>query len=260
MAQDARASGEAAFAEALFSAREKDIAAPPGLSAPAGGGVGRRFAVYRNNVAVSLAEALMATYPALVRLLGEDYFRALAAEFVPDHPPRSPVLLDYGAEFGDFIDGFPPLAGYPYLGDVARLEYAWLRAFHAADAPPLSPQSLSGIAGEALATIRFTAHPATCLLRSRYPVVALFEANRDGGHETPDGQGPEDALVTRPGLCVEVRRMPAGGAVFLGALIAGATLGEAVADAQAETDAFDPARAIALLLEAGAFADMIEKG
>ncbi len=261
MAQDARLSNRTAFAEGLLVPRDGDLVVPAGLCAPAGGGVRRRFAVYRNNVAVSLGEALRATYPALVRLLGEDYFRALAAEFVSLHPPRSPVLLEYGAGFGDFIDAFPPLASYPYLGDVARLEYAWLCAFHAADSAPLSPHILSGIDAAALETLRFKVHPATYVARSRYPVVALFQANRDGaGEGVSGGPVPEAALVTRPGLSVHVRRLACGEAVFLEALIAGATLAEAAAAAQAEAEPFDPAQAIALMLEAGVFADVIEEG
>ena len=261
MSRPDEGSFEAAFAAALL-ARD---AVPAGLAAPAVGDAGRRLAVHRNNVAVSLVEALMIAYPAIVRLLGEDYFRALAGEFVRAHPPRSPVLMDYGRGFADFIEGFPPLHAYPWLGDVARLERAWSEAYHGADSAPLSPDALGRIAPQDLARLRFLSHPAARLLRSRYPAVSIFRANRFGfranrfgegesaRHETERGQ---DALVTRPGLQVAVSLLPAGGAAFLAALLSGGTLGEAAQAGLAESGDFDLAAALAGMLAAGAFAGL----
>ena len=70
----------------------------------------RRFAVYRNNVHVSLIEALATRFPVCRALTGDEFFRAMARDFVTARPPRSPVLMTYGDDFGDFIDGFAPAA------------------------------------------------------------------------------------------------------------------------------------------------------
>lgn len=250
MSPPADASLQADFASGLL----RRGAAPGGLTGPGGGPAAKRYSVYRNNVAVSLIEALQAAYTAVTRLLGEDYFRALAGEFVRAHPPRSPVLLDYGAGFGDFIDAFPPLADYPWLGDVARLERAWLDAYHAADASPLALQALAAIAPEALSAARFTPHPATRIVRSSHPHVGIFEANRHDGPVPAPGAPGEDALVTRPALDVQVRRLPAGGAAFLCALIAGANLGDAAEAGAAASSEFVLSRNISGMLEAGVFA------
>ena len=63
----------------------------------------RRFAVYRNNVAVGLIGALEARYPVSRRLAGDELFRAMARAFVRAHKPRSPVMIAYGEEFPDFV-------------------------------------------------------------------------------------------------------------------------------------------------------------
>ena len=63
----------------------------------------RRFAVYRNNVAVGLIGALEARYPVSRRIAGDDLFRAMARAFVRAHRPRSPVMIAYGAEFPEFM-------------------------------------------------------------------------------------------------------------------------------------------------------------
>ena len=62
----------------------------------------RRFAVYRNNVAVGLIGAVEARYPVSRRIAGDDLFRAMARAFVRAHRPRSPVMIAYGEEFPEF--------------------------------------------------------------------------------------------------------------------------------------------------------------
>jgi hypothetical protein len=143
----------------------------------------------------------------------------------------------------------------PWLTDVARIERAWLDAYHAADAEPLAPQILASIPPQRLANTVLIPHPATRIVRSNYPAVTIFAANRSAG---PVGRieaaGPEDAMVTRPVQEVTVRHLPAGGAVFLTSLIAGEPLGAAAAAALADSPDFDLATNIAGLLAAGAFA------
>ena len=99
-----------------------------------------------------------------------------------------------------------------------------------------------------------TPHPATRIVRSRFPAVSIFAANRsDGPVGRIETAEPEDALVTRPGLEVIVRHLPPGGAVFLMRLIAGETLGAAAAAAFADDPQFDLSANIAGMIEAGAF-------
>ena len=111
-------------------------AVPPGMTALDPAEVERRFAVYRNNVAHSLSRALASRYPVIERLVGEDFFRPLAAAFIAAHPPASPMLFQWGGEFPGFLAGFPPLRDLPYLADVAELEWLRGQAYHAADAQP----------------------------------------------------------------------------------------------------------------------------
>ena len=215
----------------------------------------RRFAVYRNNVYVSLVEALATRFPVCRALVGEEFFRAMAREFVASHPPRSPVLMTYGDDFGDFIDGFPPAMPVPYLADVARLEAARTRAYHAEDAEPLAPAAFAGISPAALPAIRLVLHPSLELLTSLFPVVSIWRAHQDGAGMTLqslDLSAGEDALVLRPRLEVETCRLPAGAYRFLRALSAGRVLGEAAADARAAEPGFDLVSSFAMLIQSGA--------
>jgi hypothetical protein len=142
----------------------------------------------------------------------------------------------------------------PWLADVARIERAWLDAYHAVHAEPLMPQALEFIPLERLANTVLMPHAATRIVRSHFPAVTIFTANRRTGPVSHvEATGPEDTLVTRPGLEVIVRRLPPGGGVFLTHLIAGEPLGAATAAALADSAAFDLAANIAGMLEASAF-------
>ena len=212
----------------------------------------RRFDVYRNNVAVSLVDALEATFPAVLSLVGREFFRTAGREFIRHAPPRSPVLIDYGSEFASFLDEFPAAQTVPYLGDVARLEWAWNRAYHAAEAMPVGIDALGAIDPMQVGERKFAFHPSGRLLRSPHPVVSLWAANTgQGRHEDVDLTRAEDALVVRPQAEVVVRRLPPGGLEFMRALADDATLAQAAELAAGEVADFDLAEHIGGLFQTG---------
>ncbi|HEU0220805.1 MAG TPA: DNA-binding domain-containing protein [Paracoccaceae bacterium] len=213
---------EAGFAAAL---REPG-GAPEGLHDPPGGVAGR-FRVYRNNVAASLAGALAATYPAVQALVGPEFFRGTAREFTRRHPPRSPVLIEYGEGFPAFLAEFPPAGSVPYLADVARLEWAWLRAFHAADAEPARAQMLAGLPPAALLATRLRPHPSAHCLASAFPIVSLWREVTGRAPQTALDLGRgETALILRPAYEVQVERLEPPQARLAQGILAGRSLGE----------------------------------
>lgn len=238
------------FAGALLDA---DTALPAGLTAHSTRNPQRRFAVYRNNVVASLVEALRAKFPATERVVGEEFFRAVARVFVTAQPPRSKILHHYGDDLGDFIDAFEPAAELPYLGDVARLEAARTRAYHAADAAALTADDFAKLDPASLGGLRLTLHPSLEILRSRHPVVTIWSMN--AGELEP---GPiedyigEDALILRPQLEVTVRLLPPGGALFIQSLRQDRTLADSVDHALATDSRFDLTANLAGLIGSGA--------
>jgi Putative DNA-binding domain len=242
----------AAFSAALLDPGRET---PAVVSGPRGKSAGKRYAVYRNNVTVSLIEALAAVYPAVRRITGADFFRAMARFHIRETPPTSPLLFDYGRDFPAFIARYEYAQGMPWLADVARIERAWLDAYHAADTPALGERDLASVPPERLADLALAPHPATRIIRSRFAAVAIFVANREGASVARiDASEPEDALVTRPDFDVVVRRLAPGEAEFLLALIAGGTLGEAAGAALEARPDFDLGGALTVLIQSGACA------
>lgn len=228
-------------------------ALPPGVTARDPAEAARRFAVYRNNVAHGLTEALASRFPVVERLVGAAFFRALARTFLEGHPPASPVLLAWGGALPRFLEDFPPVAGLPYLADVARLEMARGRAFHAADRDPLMLERLVRAAQEPGAA-RLRLHPSVHVIPSRYAVVSIWAANQPGRTPVAVGLGkPETALVLRDhAFAVPVRAIGTGDTAFVAALGAGRTLLDAAQAAASAEPGHDPATLLATLVQAGA--------
>ena len=103
-------STHSAFSAALLDVR---LPCPAGLCSSNGADPASRFAVYRNNVQSSLINALADGYPVVAQLVGEEFFRAMAATFVQQQPPQSPLMGRYGEAFADFIDVFEPASSVP---------------------------------------------------------------------------------------------------------------------------------------------------
>lgn len=240
------------FAAALL---DPTLAVPTGLVGPDRMPSVKRFAVYRNNVVVGLIDALRANYPVVCRIVGEEFFQAMAHAHVVHDPPASPILLDYGAGFPNFMVEFEPAQSLPYLPDVARIERAWTEAYHAREATPLTAETLADIPSDLVGDACFKLHPSLRIVRSQFPALTIWRMNVADGVPGPvdfetDG---EAALVLRPAADVEVRSIPPGGADFLAALASGKTLAEATRLAMNADARFDLVSNLSALIGAGAF-------
>ena len=191
--------------------------------------------VYRNNYRGNLHDALAGAYPVIAQLVGEDFFRLLARKFIEQHLARGGDLHRYGAEMASFVASFEPARGLPYLADVAALEWACHCAYFADDADALDIEKLAQIAPEKYPDLILHTHPACHLLRSSYPVTAIWHAHQPGAdsdfHIDLDS-GASNALVSRKGDFVMVGELSDAAAAWLQAIQGGTPLGAATAAAQ----------------------------
>lgn len=228
-----------ALADAIFTREPARFAArvrSTGLPGAA------RLQVYQNNVFISLAQALADVYPVVERLVGEEFFHQSARAFIRRCPSRSGNLHDFGRELAMFLRGLPDARHLPYLGDVAALEWAYHEVFHAADAAPLDVERLAQVSEDAQDRLRFRLHPATRLVASGFPVLAIWEANL--GDEPPGAQidldaGADYLLVARRDLDRVVQRLTQGEFALLAEIAGGATLARACDRATAADPATD---------------------
>lgn len=224
-----------------------DMDRPTGLSDGQGAPAGRRFDVYRNNVAVSLTEALETAFPVVKKLVGDANFKLLAGVFLRQHPPSSPLMMFYGAEMPEFLSGFEPTKSIGYLPDIARLEVALRESYHAADAAPMDPADLQNTAPDDLMVSTVTLAPALRLIRSRWPIHAIWRYNMDDDAPKPE-MAAEDVVVLRADMDPSPLVLPAGGGAFIAQLLARSNFGDALTAAAQEFESFDLSQMLAILI------------
>ena len=252
---DRLAAMQTAFAAAM--AGEGDDVVAAALTRREGPRPSTRLDIYRNNIGSGLVRALEGLYPALVRLMGADFFARVARDYARAHPPGHGRLLEYGFDFPEFVAGYEAAAGYRWFADLGSLELAWHRAYIACEAKALRADELRGIPPERMADLVLVLHPSCQRLSSRFPVSNIWrialEDEEPAGPVEVEG-GAEWLLVVRPAAQVEVRTLKEPGFTFLGSLAAGRSLGAAYESACAVDPGFDLQAHLAGLLAGETFA------
>lgn len=247
---------QARFSEALLD---------PNLPPPDGLRLGERpveprFLVYRNNVVAGLSDILSTNFPALVKLLGDAYFRSFATCYIREYPPKSPILTQYGQEMPLFIASFTPLVSYPYLSDVAALELALRASYNAADSQSVTTEALAGMSESDILEARLILSPALHQIRSRWPIHQIWMANmRDGPKPNSLIDHGEDVLIVRKDFDPLPLQHQGGGYEFVAALKKNNSIATANEWANQADSSFDLSQMLGLLLTSNAITDLRQR-
>lgn len=242
---------QTAWAEALDGGAAAEP--PRTLAAPTAERTAR-FAIYRRNHQHHLLAALAAIYPRLGRCVGADCLRMLCWAYVRKHPLHTGNLLEYGGAMPALVAARPELAEWPWLPDLARLEWHWHRVDRAPDSRHvLSLAALAQLSETQLDALRLRPIAASAWLSSAWDLVALWTQLGEAEDAAPEQIAAADVqvLVARPGLSPLLRALPPGAAIWWSAIASGSSLGAAVAVARAAQPAFDLAATLALLVPSG---------
>ena len=188
--------------------------------------------VYRNNYRGNLHDALSGAYPVIEQLVGKEFFRLLTRQFIGQHLSRSGNLHHYGEGMAGFVAAFEPAQGLPYLPDVAVLEWACHCANFADDVATLDLGNLAQIPPEQYPDLILHIHPACYLVRSRYPIAAIWHAHQPGASsdfKIDLDSCSSNALVSRKNDVALVSELTEADAAWLQGIQAGIQLGEATA-------------------------------
>lgn len=207
----------------------------------------RHLQVYRNNVFENLTGALKAVYPVVERLVGTGFFAYAADGYIRRHPPASGNLHDFGDSFAEFLSSFEPACELVYLPDVARLDWARHRTFHAAEHAPLAIERLAAVPPEQYQQLQFRLHPSAQLIASDYPILRIWQVNQPeytGDIAVNLADGGVHLLVVRRELEVVIEPLSAGDDALLRAFAAGQRFEDASAAALSAQPDYDLAAAL----------------
>jgi hypothetical protein len=170
----------------------------------------QRFAIYQNNVFYSLTTALGDLYPVVKNLVGDDFFTGTAGIYFGQYPPQKAAMVFLGENFADFLRTFEHTQKMSYLADIAELELARHRAYHAADKDPLVAEVIARMAPELLASSSVELHPSLHYVSSSDPIFSIWQNNQEDIHNEQDQSQqesqqktitlgePQQVLVVRP--------------------------------------------------------------
>jgi hypothetical protein len=224
---------------------------------------GERIAIYRNTISANYRNALGATYPVVVELVGKPFFHAAVDAYVQTHPPTGGDLNVYGDRLGDFLASYPHARELPYLPDVARLEWAVDEAYRAANhdgTPAQVLAELAAIPGKDVALQHFALDPSCRFIASDSPVLRIWQVHQRGFGGDPKvefGMGADRLLVRREAEAVAIERLTVEDFAWLQALAAHADLATALETAMAANATFDLGTALRARIADGTIARLV---
>ncbi len=217
------------------------------------------FNIYRNGYYRSTIDTLLSNYPAVLALVGDDYFRSLAKQYVSEFPPCVGSLVGYGHEFASFVAEHDVSRQLPYLSDIARLDRAWLNVYFAAENAPITTDEISTLMGRVgdIAMQQLVLCAATDIVSLDYAVTPVWQKLKEAGRlkiAIEVLKNPEYVLVWRQHSEVLIRSLPSVEYEFLSGLNAGLNLGEAAEFAVQHDTEFDLTEFFSNLITAGLLA------
>jgi hypothetical protein len=200
------------------------------IAPPPRGDRSERLAVYVNGYPARVQEAIEESFPAVTHLIGHRATHELVERYLHALTRHSYNLNDVGAKLPGFLCRDLLCARFPFLPDLARLEWAINQAFHAHQRAPLDPASLATWTDAQWQRAVLHFQPSVALVCSPWPIRDLWAA-RETPREAIDldlRDRPDQVRVWRTGLEVHCTSVGRDEALLLETLLAGQTLGAAM--------------------------------
>ena len=208
-----------------------------------------RLEIYAGAYYARLLECLQAEYPIMAKAMGTELFDEFAVEYLERYPSHSYTLNDLGANFPKFLAETRPTSPeednswLDFLVDLAKLEWCFAEVFDGPGAENqrlLGLNQLKGLDADTWAEVRLTAVPCLRILRLDFPVQVYYRAIRDGDEAVPPEREPTWLAISRRNFVVRHHALTPTEAEILGAILAGATVGDAIrqSTSPADFDAF----------------------
>ncbi len=176
------------------------------------------------------------------RRLGSGELDEFGVEYLRRYPSRSYTLNDLGSDFAKFLTETRPTSAdqddswLDFLIDLAKLEWNFAEVFDGPGAEQqrlLGPDQLQAISPEFWPDSRLVPVPCLRIVRLDFPVHRYYRAVRDGKEAVPPDRETTWLAIHRRNYVVRHYALTPPEVPILGAILAGATVGEAIKGAAA---------------------------
>jgi hypothetical protein len=217
-----------------------------------------RIDFHRNSGVFNFRGTLRAVYPVVERLVGVNFFACAADAYRDAQPSTSSDLNLFGEHFADFVDTWTATGEFPYLADIARLEWRIEQSFQAPDRASLSVHDFAAVPPERHEKLKFKLHPSCRLLASEWPIHHIWQANQPGapvGITLDLRKRNVYLLIRRQARAVVIETVDRGDFCMLNLLATGSVFDDAGRSAIATEPDFDLVAFLQKHVAAGVFAE-----
>lgn len=132
--------------------------------------------IYRANLRASAGRALSITFPTLEKLIGVDMLAHYATLYLQHEPFNQGDWGLWGGFFSSFLSEQQAGKEYPYLSDVAELEWA-IHCTEREEDEAVNSESFSLLSGNDLFLLRISISRHLKIIRSDYPIANILSVN-----------------------------------------------------------------------------------
>ena len=158
-------------------------------------GPSARLDIYASMYFYRLRDGLAGDFSKVAEVVGGARFHNLITDYLLEHPSRYRTLLYVGRALPGFIAKHPLNDEFPFLTDLARVEWARIETFEEADAEPVTRERIAGLSPETIESLRLRLGPACRLLALDWSVAPLWRALEEQESRFDLGGGSTEAAV-----------------------------------------------------------------
>ncbi len=158
-------------------------------------GASQRLDIYASMYFYRLRDALAEDFPKVVAALGGARFHNLITDYLIEHPSRTWSLRFAGEALPGFLARHAVAGEFPWLADLARLEWARIEVFDETDIEPIGRKRIASLDEAGIATLRLGLVPACRLLALDHTVAPVWLAIEQGGSTPAGGRNTEAAVA-----------------------------------------------------------------
>lgn len=159
--------------------------------------------IYRQQYWLRHSSSLVEDFPGLGGILGQQAWERLVEGYLTAHGPQGWTLRDLGRHLPAYIAGATDLPHRLLCEDMARLEWAYIELFDAAESAPLDLAKLATLAPDTLEAGSIVLQPALVLMEVQYPVATLRQelvahaASENSGSVAVPAPDPQQLVLYR---------------------------------------------------------------
>lgn len=187
-----------------------------------------RLGVYSNGYLARIYESVSDNFEAVRKIIGEKEFSKMSNEYAAKYPSTH-YNLNYGGKFfPEYLEKHPLTKTFPFLPELAHLEWGFVELFDGVYEKPFDLQALASLSMDDWPKVRFSFQAHLFIYRASWPVLDIWRA-RNNQEINPEKnlKQNQDILLFRVDTEIRTRVMDFNECDLLQALQKGLSLGDA---------------------------------